>query len=121
MARIIVVEDEELIATMLRINLRSAGHEVRVFTRAEDMLDHLEEEVPDILLLDIMLPGMNGDEALRILRKRGLDLPVMMLTARKDAGLKVSALDGGADDYVTKPFDMAELNARIRALLRRNN
>ncbi len=119
MARIIVVEDEELIATMLRINLRSAGHEVRVFTRAEDLLDHLELEVPDIVLLDIMLPGMNGDEALRTIRAKGLDVPVMMLTARKDAGLKVSALDGGADDYVTKPFDMAELLARIRALLRR--
>ncbi len=121
MARIIVVEDEELIATMLRINLRTAGHDVRVFHNAEDMLAHVETEVPDVLLLDIMLPGMNGDEALRALRAKGLDLPVLMLTARKDAGLKVSALDGGADDYVTKPFDMAELQARIRALLRRNN
>ncbi|MFH1532136.1 MAG: response regulator transcription factor [Pseudomonadota bacterium] len=121
MARIIVVEDEELIATMLRINLRGAGHEVQVFPCAEDMLEHLEHEIPDIVLLDIMLPGMNGDEALRKLRAMGHDLPVMMLTARKDAGLKVSALDGGADDYVTKPFDMAELQARIRALLRRNN
>jgi len=119
MADIFVVEDEELIATMLRINLRAAGHEVRVFTRAEDMLDHVEHEVPDIVLLDVMLPGMNGDEALRELRARGLALPVMMLTARKDAGLKVSTLDRGADDYVTKPFDMAELQARIRALLRR--
>ena len=119
MARIIVVEDDELIATMLRINLRSAGHEVGVFHRAEDALEAMEAEVPDILLLDIMLPGMNGDEALKALRARGHDLPVMMLTARKDAGLKVSSLDGGADDYVTKPFDMAELHARIRALLRR--
>lgn len=121
MARIHVVEDEELIATMLRINLRSAGHEVRVFGCAEDMLEQVEREVPDVLLLDIMLPGMNGDEALRALRAKGHDLPVMMLTARKDAGLKVSALDGGADDYLTKPFDMAELQARIRALLRRNS
>ncbi len=121
MARIFVVEDEELIATMLRINLRSAGHDVRVFHCAEDMLVQVETEVPDVVLLDIMLPGMNGDEALRALRAAGHDLPVMMLTARKDAGLKVSALDGGADDYVTKPFDMAELQARIRALLRRNN
>ena len=119
MARIIVVEDEELIATMLRINLRSAGHDVQVYSRAEDLLEHLDLEVPDIVLLDIMLPGMNGDEALRSLRARGLELPVIMLTARKDAGLKVAALDGGADDYVTKPFDMAELLARIRALLRR--
>ena len=120
MARIVVVEDEELIATMLRINLRSAGYQVRVFHQAEPMLDHLESEVPDVLLLDIMLPGMNGDEALQALRSRGHAVPVLMLTARKDADLKVSTLDSGADDYLTKPFDMAELLARIRALLRRN-
>ncbi len=120
MARIYVVEDEMLISTMLQINLKRSGHEVICFGSAEPMLEQIEEEGCDILLLDIMLPGMDGDEALQLLRKGGHVMPVMMLTARQDVGTKVGTLQDGADDYVTKPFDMNELLARIDALLRRH-
>jgi DNA-binding response OmpR family regulator len=119
MARILIVEDEPLIVTMLQINLRRHGHEVVPFTAAEPMLDYLEHEDADVLLLDIMLPGMNGDEALKRLRESGRTLPVLMLTARQDVATKVGTLQNGADDYLTKPFDMNELLARISALLRR--
>lgn len=119
MYRVFVVEDEELISTMLRINLSRSGYEASCFVEAESMLEKVEQEPCDILLLDVMLPGMSGDEALKQLRARGHTFPVIMLTARRDLALKVGTLDGGADDYVTKPFDMTELLARIRALLRR--
>ncbi len=120
MARIFVVEDEVLISTMLQINLSRSGHEVSCFGTAEAMLDAVATQVCDILLLDIMLPGMDGDEALQVLRKAGHRMPVMMLTARQDVGTKVGTLQNGADDYVTKPFDLNELLARIEALLRRH-
>lgn len=120
MAKIFVVEDEVLISTMLQINLRRGGHDVTCFTTAEAMLESVAGESCDILLLDIMLPGMDGDEALQVLRKDGHGMPVMMLTARQDVGTKVGTLQSGADDYVTKPFDMNELLARIDALLRRH-
>jgi DNA-binding response OmpR family regulator len=119
MARIYVVEDEALISTMLQINLRRAGHDVTCFGTAEGMLEQLGQAPCDILLLDIMLPGINGDEALALLRKEGHKMPVVMLTARQDVGTKVGTLQSGADDYVTKPFDLTELLARIDALLRR--
>lgn len=120
MAKIFVVEDEVLISTMLQINLSRSGHDVDCFVTAEAMLERVETESCDILLLDIMLPGMDGDEALQLLRKAGQTMPVMMLTARQDVGTKVGTLQSGADDYVTKPFDMNELLARIDALLRRH-
>jgi DNA-binding response OmpR family regulator len=120
MARIYVVEDEMLISTMLQINLKRGGHDVTCFGSAEPMLERIEQEGCDILLLDIMLPGMDGDAALQVLRKGGHVMPVMMLTARQDVGTKVGTLQSGADDYVTKPFDMNELLARIDALLRRH-
>jgi DNA-binding response OmpR family regulator len=120
MARIYVVEDEVLISTMLQINLERSGHDVTCFASAEPMVEQMETQGCDILLLDIMLPGMDGDEALRVLRKAGHAMPVMMLTARQDVGTKVGTLQSGADDYVTKPFDMNELLARIDALLRRH-
>ena len=120
MARIVVVEDEELISTMLELNLRKNGFHVVCFDRAGPMLEHVGKEGCDVILLDIMLPGgMNGDEALEILREKGHEMPVLMLTARRELDMRVSTLDGGADDYITKPFDMYELLARVRALLRR--
>ena len=120
MARIVVVEDEELISTMLELNLKKNGYQVTCFDRAAPMLQHVEEEGCDVILLDIMLPGgMNGDEALQTLRERGHQMPVLMLTARRELDMRVSTLDLGADDYITKPFDMYELLARVRALLRR--
>lgn len=120
MARILVVEDEELISTMLELNLKKSGFDVTCFDRAAPMLEHLEKEDCDVILLDIMLPGdLNGDEALKILREKGHQMPVLMLTARRELDMRVSTLDNGADDYITKPFDMYELLARVRALLRR--
>jgi len=119
-ARVWIVEDEELIRTMLRINLERKGYQVTVFSDAESMLTRLDEEFFDILLLDIMLPGLSGDEALHTLRKKGLTVPVLMLTAKQDTESKVKTLENGADDYLAKPFNMDELLARVRALIRRS-
>lgn len=120
MQRIVIVEDEQLISTMLKLNLQRAGYEVSSFDAAEPMLKYLESESCSILLLDINLPGMSGDEALKVLRERGCQIPVLMLTARHDVNLKVDTLSSGADDYITKPFDMSELLARVGAHLRRH-
>jgi len=120
MAKVILVEDEKLISTMVVLNLRRSGFDVLHFERAEPMLDHLAQEPCDVILLDIMLPGMQGDEALKRIRSMGLKTPVLMLTARRELDSKVTALDSGADDYVTKPFDMNELLARVRAAIRRS-
>ena len=119
MAHVVVVEDEPLIVTMLEINLRRNGHEVTCFQAAEPLLEFVEGNGCDIILLDIMLPGMNGDDALLELRSRGITTPVVMLTARQELEIKVKTLGAGADDYLAKPFDMEELLARIQALLRR--
>jgi DNA-binding response OmpR family regulator len=121
MARIAVVEDERLLVTMLELNLRRNGHEVLCFERAEDLLDFLAAQTCDVILLDIMLPGMSGSDALEELRRRGYDMPILMLTARREVELKVETLTAGADDYVTKPFDMNELLARIAARVRQRN
>jgi DNA-binding response OmpR family regulator len=120
MARVILVEDEKLISTMVVLNLKRAGYDVAAFDQAEPMLEHLAGHEADVILLDIMLPGMQGDEALRRIRAMGLKVPVLMLTARRELETKVTALDSGADDYVTKPFDMNELLARVRAAIRRS-
>jgi len=119
MARIVLVEDEKLISTMVELNLKKNGYGVASFGAAEPMLEYLGRESCDLILLDIMLPGMQGDAALRELRARGIRVPVLMLTAKHASEAKVAALDIGADDYVTKPFDMNELLARVRAALRR--
>ena len=121
MARIAVVEDERLLVTMLELNLTRSGHEVFCFSTAEALLEFLATQTCDVVLLDIMLPGMPGDQALRELKKRGHNMPVMMLTSRREVELKVETLTAGADDYVTKPFDMNELLARIAARVRKND
>jgi DNA-binding response OmpR family regulator len=118
--RVAVVEDEELIRTMLRLNLERADYDVVEYVDAESLLANLQSEAFDIVLLDIMLPGMNGEDCLRVLRSRFASLPVLMLTAKKDMDTKVRSLDTGADDYLVKPFDMAEVLARVRALIRRS-
>ncbi len=120
MARIIVVEDEELIRTMLTLNLEREGFQVSSFPDAESMLDAVANDRFDIMLLDIMLPGMSGIEALNIIRKKGINTPILMLTAKKDIESKVQTLDIGADDYIPKPFNMDELLARVRAHIRRS-
>lgn len=119
--RVLVVEDEDLISTMVRINLEKSGYRVTCFGDAEALLSHLDTEpdCADLLLLDIVLPGMHGDRALVELRRRGFSAPILMLTARRDLESRVTALDEGADDYLAKPFDVEELLARVRALIRR--
>lgn len=118
MSRILVIDDELSIRRLLRILLESAGHEVIAADDASHGLHELAMMKPDLLILDLTLPDMDGLETLRRLREWS-SLPVLVLSARPDPADKVSALDLGADDYLTKPFDAAELLARLRALLRR--
>jgi DNA-binding response OmpR family regulator len=119
--RVIVVEDEELISTMIKVNLKREGYDVMHFGDAESMLDHIRSNTDccDIVLLDIMLPGMNGDEAIVELRKLNFKAPVIMLTAKRDIETRVDVLNKGADDYLAKPFNVDELIARVNALIRR--
>jgi two-component system phosphate regulon response regulator PhoB len=120
-ANILVVEDEASLATLLSYNLEKAGYDVSVATTGEDAMLLLEEEPPDLVLLDWMLPHLSGIEICRRLRRmpQTRELPVIMLTARGEEADRIRGLDTGADDYVTKPFSPSELVARIRALLRR--
>jgi len=121
MSRILVVEDESAIAELVAINLRHAGFEVAIAADAEAAQAEVDRVVPDLVILDWMLPGQSGLQLARRWRAqaRTRALPVIMLTARALDADKVSGLDAGADDYLTKPFSTAELMARIRALLRR--
>ncbi len=120
-ARILVVEDEEPITVLLRYNLEAEGYNVEVVGRGDEAEVRLREAVPDLVLLDWMLPGLSGIELCRRIRVRPETerLPVIMLTARGEEGERVRGLATGADDYVVKPFSVPELLARIRALLRR--
>ena len=118
-ARILVVEDEPGIALGLEDDLRVEGYEVEVATDGLTASRRAKEARFDLVLLDIMLPGKDGFEVCRDLRRAGLRMPVMMLTAKTQESEKVMALELGADDYVTKPFGTRELRARIKALLRR--
>ncbi len=117
-ARILIVEDELSLRESLEYSLRQEGYEVTTAADGNAALDAVCEFAPDLVLLDVMLPGLDGLEVCRRLR-RGSDMPILMLTARTDEIDKVVGLEVGADDYVTKPFGMRELQARIRALLRR--
>lgn len=121
-AKILVIEDEEPIAQLLAYNLEKEGFTVRVAGDGEEALVAFEEERPDLVLIDWMLPNVSGIEICRQLRARPAtrDLPVIMLTARGEEEDRVRGLDVGADDYVTKPFSMSELVARMRAVLRRS-
>lgn len=116
--KILVVEDEEKIARFIELELTHEGYEVDKVTDGREGLMMAESGQYDLVLLDIMLPGLNGIEVLRRLRKT-TELPVIMLTARDAVMDKVSGLDMGADDYITKPFAIEELLARIRACLRK--
>lgn len=116
--RILVVEDDEALSRVLAENLRFSGFEVECERDANGALARARAAAPDVILLDVMLPGRNGIELCRIIR-RGGTTPVIMLTARDQKSDKVSGLEAGADDYITKPFDFDELVARIRAVLRR--
>ncbi|HUS52644.1 MAG TPA: phosphate regulon transcriptional regulator PhoB [Thermohalobaculum sp.] len=119
--RILVVEDETALAALLDYNLTHAGYAVRICTNGDDALVALAEETPDLAILDWMLPGISGIEICRQIRARSetRDMPVIMITARGEEEDRVRGLDIGADDYMTKPLSMAELTARIKAVLRR--
>jgi DNA-binding response OmpR family regulator len=119
--RILVVEDDEDIVDVLRRTLRAEGYEVRAAGDGPEALEDLSDFAPDLVILDLGLPGMDGIEVCaRIREGESAEVPVLMLTARADAEDRVAGLDTGADDYLVKPFDRAELLARIRALLRRH-
>lgn len=120
MARILVVEDEDAIAEFIRRGLVLTGYEVEVVEDGENALSAARDRMPDLVILDVMLPGMDGVEVCRRLRAAS-DVPVVMLTARDSVTDKVSGLDAGADDYLTKPFAFDELLARVRAALRRRS
>ena len=121
-ATILVVEDEPAIQSLIEVNLRRAGHVVRLASDAETARRQVQEELPDLVLLDWMLPGMSGVDFARLLlsETRTRLLPIIMLTARTEERDKIEGLDLGADDYVTKPFSPRELMARIKAVLRRH-
>ncbi len=114
-----VVEDDVAIATGLRINLEKEGYTVRLAGDGESALDSIRANAPDLLILDVMLPNKNGFEVLQTLRREGFGMPVIVLSARTGEIDKVTGLELGAEDYVAKPFSLAELLARVRAALRR--
>lgn len=119
--KILVVEDEEPLSILLRYNLESEGYDVETVNRGDEAEIRLSEQVPDLLLLDWMLPGLSGIELCRRLRLRSETerLPVIMLTARGEEAERIRGLATGADDYIVKPFSVPELMARVRAMLRR--
>jgi two-component system, OmpR family, phosphate regulon response regulator PhoB len=121
MSAVLVVEDEAAIAELISLNLRHAGYEVVLAASAEQAQAAIDKVLPDLVVLDWMLPGQSGLQLARRWRteSRTRELPVIMLTARSDEADKIGGLDAGADDYLTKPFSTNELLARIRALLRR--
>jgi DNA-binding response OmpR family regulator len=117
--KILVVEDDPVLVRGLRDNLEACGYVVRTAKDGEQGLDALLREPPDLVLLDLMLPKLDGYEICRRARQQGLTLPIIMLTARGQEDDIVRGLELGADDYVTKPFSIRELLARVRAFLRR--
>ena len=120
-ATILVVEDEPAIQELIAYNLKQAGHQPLRADNAEQAMNLVQSALPDLVLLDWMLPGQSGIDFARRLRtdKRTRTVPIIMLTARSDEQDKLMGLDAGADDYITKPFSPRELNARIKAVLRR--
>jgi DNA-binding response OmpR family regulator len=117
--RVLVVEDEESLLFTLAHNLKREGYTVVTASRGDDGLRLAREQKPDLILLDVMLPGIDGIQVCRMLR-RDSDVPIIMLTALGGESDRVAGLDTGADDYMPKPFGMRELMARVRALLRRS-
>jgi len=118
-ARILVVEDERSILSAIRRGMAFEGYTVDVAETGTQALDIVRDRLPDLIVLDIMLPGIDGIEVCRRIRAAGEDVPILMLTARDDVQDRVAGLDAGADDYLIKPFAFEELLARVRALLRR--
>src|SRR5580658_6186676 len=117
--RVLIVEDEPALLRALRIDLRARGYEVTTASAGREALVEAARRPPDAVLLDLGLPDLDGTDVIRQLRVWSA-VPVIVLSGRADSGDKIGALDAGADDYVTKPFSMDELVARLRALLRRD-
>jgi len=119
--RIAVIEDNEALAQGIAFRLRDRGHAVDLLHDGREADTFLSQEGADLVVLDLNLPGMDGIDILRALRRRGDGTPVILLTARSETAERVAGLDAGADDYLTKPFEMDELEARLRAMARRKN
>lgn len=119
-ARILVVDDEPAVREALESSLRYEGYIVDLAPDGLAALEALQNDVPDLVILDVLMPRMDGLTAARRLRGRGETVPILMLTARDAVGDRVTGLDAGADDYLVKPFELDELFARVRALLRRS-
>jgi DNA-binding response OmpR family regulator len=117
--RVLLCEDDELIGTMVRLNLTLDGYDVEWTRTGEGALTAMRNSVFDLALLDIRLPGLSGIDVTRAARRDGVVMPILMMTAASDLATKIAALDQGADDYLCKPFDIAELLARMRAAIRR--
>ena len=118
-ATILVVEDDATIARFVELELGHSGYSVVRAADGQEALDLVEADEPDLMVLDIMLPGIDGFEVARRIRDAGRRFPILMLTAKVETGDVVSGFDSGADDYLRKPFEMAELVSRIRVLLKR--
>jgi len=119
MARILVVDDEPAVRSSVQRALQLEGYEVATASDGEEALSAVEDRRPDAIVLDVLMPRLDGLESARRLRARGDDTPILMLTARDAVADRVAGLDAGADDYLMKPFALEELLARLRALLRR--
>ena len=120
MKKVLIVEDEPSILTLLQYNLEQAGYDVLIATNGPTALTLTMSEKPDLLLLDIMLPGMDGMDVCKTLRQEKIHTPILMLTAKSDEFDKILALELGADDYLTKPFSPREVLARVKAIIRRS-
>jgi two-component system phosphate regulon response regulator PhoB/two-component system alkaline phosphatase synthesis response regulator PhoP len=121
--KIFAVDDEPDILELISINIRKAGYDVLTFEDSHSLMVKLEKEIPDLIVLDVMLPDVDGFEVCRILRnsKKYKEIPILMLTARGDVTDKILGLEFGADDYMVKPFSPREMIARIKSILRRTN
>src|SRR6058998_3333300 len=117
--RLLVVDDDRALRDVLRRALTLAGYELRMAGTGSEALSEVSAGAPDAVVLDIGLPDIDGLEVCRLLRREGNRIPVLMLTARDAVSDRIGGLDAGADDYLVKPFDIDELKARLRALLRR--
>ncbi len=118
--KVLVVDDEESILTLIKYNLEKAGLRAITAENGERALEIIKEENPDLIILDIMLPGIDGVEICKRLRKEDYHIPILMLTAKDEEIDKILGLEIGADDYMTKPFSTRELMARVKAMLRRS-
>jgi two-component system alkaline phosphatase synthesis response regulator PhoP len=118
--KIAIIEDDDLIRNMVQFHLEKKGFLVRSFVTAEAMRNETGREPFDLIVLDLVLPGLSGEDFLKTLREKGDDTPVLMLTAKEDIATRITSFNLGADDFMVKPFNMDELLARIKALIRRS-